>query len=33
MIGNFENIYPVLDQEINESEKHFIVGRIKDIIV
>jgi len=30
---NFEekNIYPVLDQEIEEDEKHFIIKRIKDI--
>jgi len=26
-----KNIYPVLDQEINESEKRFIINRIKDI--
>ena len=31
---NFEeqNVYPVLDQEIEEDEKHFIIGRINEII-
>ena len=31
---NFEeqSIYPTLDQEINESEKHYIIERIKEIV-
>jgi hemerythrin superfamily protein len=31
---NFEekNIYPVLDQEINEGEKRFIIERINDVM-
>ena len=28
-----KNVYPVLDQEINEGEKRFIIERIKDIII
>ena len=28
-----ENVYPVLDQEINEGEKRFIIERVNDIII
>ena len=28
-----ENVYPVLDQEIDEGEKRFIIERINDIII
>ena len=28
-----KNIYPVIDQEIDDGEKGFIIDRIKDIIL